>query len=166
MSKIRKRATLDIDLTPLLDVIFIVLMIVMCSRQMQVKDLTKALDNATGKETVSDNLSWAEENEENLVANVSLYANYETGNPRIRHIYLAYEGVNVIDDITITPETELEAYDNFRDKMRGFIQQHKDIPVMLVLNEDQILYRDKIELDKLIDELSIDSNLYHTMMHK
>ncbi len=162
--------SLDIDLTSLLDVIFIVLMVVMCHQalgtqaaEQEIEELITQLDSAVAENEVHETQLNAYENANDLVAYVTLRADYDTQNPRTRHIQLAYNNDVAFEEITITPETEKTGYATLEDNMNQFLTEKAGMPVLIVLNEDHILYRDQVKISQLLDELGeLYTNLYQT----
>ena len=162
--------SLDIDLTSLLDVIFIVLMVVMCHQalgtqnaEQEIEELTTQLDAAVAENEVHETQLNAYENADDLVAYVTLRADYDTQNPKTRHIQLAYNNDVAFEEITITPETEKTGYATLEDNMNEFLKGKAEMPVLIVLNEDHILYRDQVKISQLLDELGEQyTNLYQT----
>ena len=165
MGRHKRKSGLDIDLTPLLDVIFIVLMVVMCNRSLgenkEIAELTKENDQLKAENNVLKDQIYTEETKDDLVSYVVLYANYEAGNPKTRHVWLAHGDDKEIEDITITPETEEEKFNEFKEKLEEYVKERSDKPVLIVLDESRILYRDQQRLDGVLNELDHDNpNLY------
>ncbi len=158
--KNRENKIIDIDLTSMLDVIFIVLMVVMCQ---QVLGLSKASQEKEDLENMVKVYQVLEEAEEgNFVAYTSLRVDFEDANPKVRHIRLLYGNNPAIKEIEITPETEDSAYEEFVSSTENFLDDNKSIPVMLVIGEDGILYRDHERMEKEIKKLQeTHSNLYY-----
>ncbi|WP_026507161.1 hypothetical protein [Butyrivibrio sp. MC2013] len=159
MRKIGRRGG-DLDLTPLLDVIFIILMVVMCNQTLLTKeskaetaDMRKELDACVAENiAVKDQLS-AMENEEDIISYVTLSASYDSDNPRIRHFKLIRNNETEIEDIVIIPEKEDEAFKRVEEELDTFVAEWKDKPVLIVLDKDQILYRDYQKLDEYLSKL-------------
>lgn len=166
----KKTNGLDIDLTPLLDVIFIVLMVVMCHQALDSKSseeelvlVHEQLEDAVAENEVHETQLHAYEDANDLVAYVTLRADYDTQNPRIRHIQLAYNNDVAFEEITITPETEKTGYASLEDNMNQFLSEKESMPVLIVLNEEHILYRDQVKISQMLDELGEqNTNLYQT----
>ncbi len=163
-----KKSAIDIDLTSMLDVIFILLMVLMCNQAMATEEARGDLDywmhkydveageNGTRKDQIDKY-----ENANEYVQYVTVYANYEVSNPKTRHIRIAYNNEEAINDIEITPTTQNQAYESFVSEITNFIEDNESTPIILTLNEDQILYRDQKELYKKLQELSeTHNNLY------
>ncbi|MCR4651307.1 MAG: hypothetical protein K5662_06090 [Lachnospiraceae bacterium] len=160
MKKWNKRGVGEIDLTPLLDVIFIVLMVVMCQQSLSAQTTQEEIDKLTTEleEAVDDSEFYKDqlgnyENADQLVAYVTLYADYETDDPATRHVRLAYNSDIAFEEIEITPEKEETAYGDIKDELVAFLTDHKEIPVLITLNENRILYRDQKKMTALFDEL-------------
>lgn len=168
MKRRKKKTGPDIDLTPLLDVIFIVLMVVMCQQSLtsgtkeeRITELENSLEETEADNKVMKMQLETAENEERLVAYITLYAQYEKNDPRTRHIKLAYNEDTVIEDIVITPDTQVQAYTQFAEEITSFMETKEGIPVLLTLDDTDILYRDHVRLEKEIEALrETYSNLY------
>jgi biopolymer transport protein ExbD len=168
MRRRNKKIGPDIDLTPLLDVIFIVLMVVMCqqsltseSKEEQIAALENSLEETEADNKVMKTQLETAENEERLVAYITLYAQYEKNDPKTRHIKLAYNEEPVIEDIVITPDTQVQAYTQFAEEISSFMEDKEGMPVLLTLDDNDILYRDHVRLEKEINALrETYSNLY------
>ena len=168
MKRRNRRQGPDIDLTPLLDVIFIVLMVVMCQQSLtsnaEKETITELENNMEVVEAENEIMKTQLDNYENetqLVAYITLKADYEKNNPKTRHIRLAYNDESVIEDIVITPDTQVQAYDQFVQEISTFVESKEGVPVLLTLEDEGILYRDHVRLEKEIARLQETySNLY------
>lgn len=156
----RNKVKLDLDLTPLLDVIFIVLMVVMCqmsinseSEREKTVEAKNAAEEAQAKYEVATTQLENYENEDQLVAFITLNAMYEKNDPKTRHIRLAYNDETLIEDIVITPETQEQAYGQFVEEITSFVQSKEGSPVLLSIDDSRILYRDYDRLEKEIASL-------------
>ena len=168
MKRRNRRQGPDIDLTPLLDVIFIVLMVVMCQQSLtsnaEKETITELENNMEVVEAENEIMKTQLDNYENetqLVAYITLEADYEKNDPKTRHIRLAYNDESVIEDIVITPDTQVQAYDQFVQEISTFVESKEGVPVLLTLEDEGILYRDHVRLEKEIAQLQETySNLY------
>ncbi|WP_155830737.1 hypothetical protein [Butyrivibrio sp. AE3009] len=164
----RNKVKLDLDLTPLLDVIFIVLMVVMCqmsinseSEREKTVEAENAAEEAQAKYEVATTQLENYENEDQLVAFITLNAMYEKNDPRTRHIRLAYNDETLIEDIVITPETQEQAYGQFVEEITSFVQSKEGSPVLLSIDDSRILYRDYDRMEKEIASLQeVYNNLF------
>ncbi len=164
--------SIDIDLTSMLDVIFIILMVVMCNvtlGQTGAEEIREQLDSAQSElieaqfnlETY-ENLVETESNVENEVAFISLHADYDPADPTTRNVRLlrrvdrdGNEREAEFTTITLTPANEgREAgFADVRDSLEAYLQANSGIPVLLRLDDERILYRDWVTLHEILDEL-------------
>ncbi len=159
---------LDIDLTPLLDVIFIVLMVVMCHQSLgtqaaeqKIGQLTKELDVVTDANGRYKDQLYTYDNANVWVAHVTMRADYDEENPKTRHIQLVYNNDTAFNEITITPETEENGFETLERNMKEFLDKETGKPVLLALNEERILYRDQVKISQMLTELENQyKNLY------
>ncbi len=161
MKRLRNKTNTVFDMTPLLDVIFIVLMVVMCHQtldtqetQENLEQMSVELEEAVAENELHETQLLTYENAENIVAYVTLYADYDPVDRKTRHIRLAYNNDIAFEEITISPETEEEGYAVLKANMTDFLSKHSDMPVMLTLNQEKTLYRDQVEIAALLEELS------------
>ena len=158
-----------IDLTSLLDVIFIILLIVMWSqntvegklKQTQAQtEYAKAQTEAEYKLyeqqiEIADNINqyvWA----------VSVVVPYDKADVTKRTIQILKEGEE-IESFDLVGNNVTEAIDDFKKSLVGYIELNKTRPVILALNEndDNILYRDEVMVTELFLELTKEySNVY------
>ena len=152
----------DIDLTPLLDVIFIVLMVVMCNVNL---NSTAEAAKAPGEE-ISEPSEEASEsmkkkllNElteiEDRVAFVIIYADFEDEDPTLRHVRFTVNGkeepsMPVID---IDPDNEEESYDRIETYLTRVLEDRDGIPVWMAIDDAQILYRDYVKIQDILSEI-------------
>ena len=153
---------IDLDLTSMLDVIFIILMVVMCQLRIDAKSETETMAQleaqlAEAQETADmyrDHLE-AMENEEKEVSFLTVYADFEPEDPSVRHVRMVRDENPVMEDITIRPENEEEGFKTFADTLDRYLKEAdaENMPVLLTLNADRILYRDHVRVSALLDEL-------------
>lgn len=160
MNTMRNKVKLDLDLTPLLDVIFIVLMVVMCqmsinseSEREKTVEAENAAEEAQAKYEVVTTQLENYENEDQLVAFITLNAMYEKNDPKTRHIRLAYNDATLIEDIVITPDNQEDAYIQFAYEITSFLEEKEGSPVLLSIDDSRILYRDYVRMEKEIASL-------------
>lgn len=225
-----KNNTIEIDLTSMLDVIFIILMVVMCNvslgkvsaEEIQVKlDQTQTeLDAAKADIQTYETLNEAQENVTTDVAFVVLYADYDSTDPTTRHVRLLRKSPGTVltdsespgtvltdsdsasgspdqtamnttsaetpdqtgtespsseaadqtmvntdfTEITLTPGADgADAFAEIQNELEAYITANSEIPVLLTVNDEQILYRDWEKLQALLDELKqAHTNLFMT----
>jgi len=133
-----------IDLTSLLDVIFILLIVVMCNYQM-VKDPAPEPEIIP---VITDNPS------------VTVYMDFDDNDIKTRYARLIWDETT-INDIAVLPGSEETAFDEIEQSIQQFINEHSEEPVFIVLDETKILYRDQKRMSEMLTELSSNNrNLY------
>ncbi len=171
--KRNKKNDIIIDLTSLLDVIFIVLLVVMAGQFTASKNQENVLaDQQTEAESkieeaenmiaVYEDMIDTMDNVNKYVVAVSIAAPYNKDELHKREIKLLAEGNELKSFPLVGSETE-EAFSEFRETLEGFIKSNSDSPVILSLNDDdnKILYRDEKAITEILNELSGEySNVY------
>ena len=171
MRKNRRSSRNDImiDLTSLLDVIFIVLLVVICGQGSLNEGLLERQNDAenakqqaeTAYELYSDQLEMADSLNQYVWA-VSVIVPYDENEITKRQILILKEGEE-IESFELIGNDVRNARAKFKDCLLGFIQEHKEMPVILSLNEndDNILYRDEVMVNEVFLELSAEfDNVY------
>lgn len=164
-----KKDDLMIDLTSLLDVIFIILLVVMCSQQLTKWDYEGREQEAT--ETVRDAEAIAElyrdqmETHDNLneyVVKLSVYADFNPEQITVRKVRILKE-LQAIETIDLIGAETADAFARLEEKLAAYIQENSDKPVILSLNEgdEKILYRDEKTILAIFEKLSEEyTNVY------
>ena len=165
----RFKSDVMIDLTSLLDVIFIILLVVLCGQSSMKQNLTEVQSNAENAQKqaeevyelykeqleIADNLNqyvWA----------VSIMVPYDEHEVTKRQIRFLKEGQE-IETIDLIGNDVTNAVETFKRSLIKYIQENEDRPVILSLNEDDdyILYRDEIMVNEVFLELAEKfSNVY------
>ncbi|MBR5115502.1 MAG: hypothetical protein IK096_00420 [Lachnospiraceae bacterium] len=178
--KLKRRFDPVIDLTALLDVVFIVLLIVICNQQSRTIGAEDALQQKTAaaeemlteakasaaeadaaKAMYQDRLDSVEQMQE-LVTALTVEADYTPGNPSVRHFRLLGLSDEEISVTELTPDTEQEAYGTFSADLTERVEAADGKPVILSLQFDHILYRDEEALRHLLTGLGEDhDNVYY-----
>lgn len=170
MKKRRHRAKSDIliDLTSLLDVIFIVLLLA-CALQWQQKNITEnkekevesRLEQAADMEQDAEAKAKLYEDQREMadkinqyVFAVSVYATYNPENVTARKIRVLREGEE-IETFDLRGTNVQDSIAAFREHLEGYVKEHQSQPVILSLNDDdeKILYRDEKAIKEVFDEL-------------
>lgn len=164
-----------IDLTSLLDVIFIILLIVMWGQNTletnlkQAQAETEAAKTQTEEERklyeqqleISDNIN-------QYVFAVSVVVPYDKEDVTHRTIQILKEGEE-IESFELVGKNVRDSVEAFQNCLVKYVEANKDRPVILSLNEhdDNILYRDEVmvtdifyELTKEYDNVYIRGSLY------
>ena len=158
----RFKSDVMIDLTSLLDVIFIILLVVLCGQSSMKENLTQLQADAKGTQAqaeqeyklykeqieIADSLNqyvWA----------VSIMVPYDENDVTKRQIRFLKEGQE-IETIELIGNDVTSAIETFKKSLTKYIQEHEDRPVILSLNEDDdyILYRDEIMVTEVFLELA------------
>ncbi|MDO4808648.1 MAG: hypothetical protein Q4A04_01595 [Eubacteriales bacterium] len=174
--RLKNKLNTVVELTSLLDVIFIVLMIVICNQQINLEekghDVETAYEEAAEvKAEAEAALSEAEDLraeaeaekalfEEHLekfedvssqMTTVTVIIDYQPSNLRTRTIRLVADA-DTPETITITPETENDAYTKFEEKLEDLVTQAEasDKPVVISIDMTRILYRDELRAEEVL----------------
>lgn len=158
-----------IDLTSLLDVIFIVLLVVLCGQSGLNSDLRErqaaaenAQSNAEAMQEIYEDMVNTADNINNYVMTTSVAVPYNKTEVRKREIKVLVEGKEVESFLLNGIDTE-KSFDDFKKYLSEYADQNKDKPVILSLNDDddKILYRDEVAVNRIFDELSNEfANVY------
>ncbi len=149
-------------MTALLDVIFIILMVVLCNTKTVINEMQDEVDLANGDNKVTENQMDAYENIDEYISVISVYADYENNNPSTRHIRYTLNNETEIINIEVNKDNAEASYAEFINSIDEFIGAREgQKPVLLNLDDSQILHRDYVRLDEEIAILkSKYSNLY------
>lgn len=156
------KSDIIIDLTSLLDVMFIILLVVLCG-QLNVRDRLSQTQSDTEQlhEQVKNEYQlyadWVdtEDNLHKYVWAASVVVPYNKEEVTQREIKLLKEGSEIESFPLIGTEVS-DSIAAFRNSLVEFIKENKDQPVILSLNEadDNILYRDEVMVNEIFTELS------------
>ncbi len=174
MKKRRHRAKSDIliDLTSLLDVIFIVLLVVIGRQQtltvkqqeqivasQTIEEASAQAEEARAKyELYMDQLDMSDQLQ-NYVCALSVYAYYNEMNVTERHISILRKGADEeIETFDLRGENVTEPMKQFRAAVEAYIAANEESPIILSLNEgdEKILYRDEKAILNIFKELSME----------
>ena len=159
---------IDIDLTSMLDVIFIILMVVMCRVSLggsSEKALTEQLNETQAKldeaEARIETYEAQRDTVEELAAEVAimtLQAGYDEADPTTRRVNLLRtlpDGTSSsgMDEIIITPANEDAAFGDIETAITDFLTQNSEVPVLLTISDEHILYRDYMHLKNTLDTI-------------
>lgn len=156
------KSEIIIDLTSLLDVIFIILLVVLCGQNHlnqgladSQTDVEQAKAQAEAEyKLYKDQLETADSLNQ-LVCTVSVVVPYEESDVTRREIRILKEG-GEIEPIKLIGNDTSKAVAQFQESLIGFIQENEGRPVILSLNEedDYILYRDEVMVNELFADLA------------
>ena len=154
-----------VDLTSLLDVMFIILLVVLCGQSTITEDLSETQSRAEYAISQAKEEKWLYEEQQEIVNNVwavSIMVPYDENEVIKRQIRFLIRGEE-IKSIDLVGNDVSVAMNEFKECLVGYIEQNKDMPVILSLNEndDYILYRDEVMVNNIFDELvKAYSNVY------
>ncbi len=154
-----------VDLTSLLDVMFIILLVVLCGQSTITEDLSETQSRAEYAISQAKEEKWLYEEQQEIVNNVwavSIMVPYDENEVIKRQIRFLIRGEE-IKSIDLVGNDVSVAMNEFKECLIGYIEQNKDMPVILSLNEndDYILYRDEVMVNNIFDELvKAYSNVY------
>ena len=165
---------LIVDLTPLLDVIFIVLIVILAgqdnySTQADVKyaeaekyvsEVNAEMEEIDAQNSVLKEQMSAYSSMNEYINIVTVYAAYSSENRKNRTIYLK---VNVEEPIKISlnPNNTSEAWSECRDYIEEIINEDVNTPMILSINannDEKMLYRDEESINSLFMELTKNYN--------
>ena len=160
-NRFRNRRSEGIDLNALLDVIFIILMVVVCRQATEAVNLKEAeeavmeqQEEAKATQEMYEDQIDSLENMDSYVLPVYLMVRFDPTDVKSRTIEYLVNGET--NEIALNPENEEEAYEDLRGVLSGFLSEQESRILLLSLNEDdeQILYRDELAVQAVVDELS------------
>lgn len=165
----RFKSDVIIDLTSLLDVIFIILLVVLCGQSSMKKDLTQLQSEAENAQIKADEIYQLYKEQIEVADNlnqyvwaVSIIVPYDENEITRRQIRFLKEGEE-IETINLVGNDVTNAVETFKKSLTKYIKENEDRPVILSLNEndDYILYRDEVMVLDILHELASNfSNVY------
>lgn len=159
--KRNSRGDVVIDLTSLLDVIFILLLVVLCGQQginENLKEKSIEQENAVAQADATremyEDMIAMEDNIQQMVWAASIAVPYEKTEITKREIKVLVEGEEIESFPLIGNDVE-ESINQFREVLIEYIESNQDRPVILSLNDndDNILYRDETRVNDIMTEL-------------
>jgi len=162
------KAGVDIDLTSMLDVIFIILLVVMCQQMFTVKEEVKKTEEIQAEynelykqyEDVSGNYTLLYDERKNKtevekkVAFITIYADYDKEYPQNRHIKtLRDDEMEIGNPYDIQKENEAEVFEKIKGDIIAYLSVNKEIPVLITIDDTQILYRDFVSLKNVFESI-------------
>ena len=158
----RKKSDILIDLTSLLDVVFIILLVVICREQKLTVDQKEQTENLAVLEQQAqaqyelylDQLDTAEQINDYFVQ-VSVNSSYNKEDITDRIVSVLRKGEKETKTFNVLGQNS-QIWTEFRVYLKDYIEQNPEKPVILSLNEgdEKILYRDEKMIKKIFEELS------------
>lgn len=162
-NRLRNKLNNAVELTSLLDVIFIVLMVVVCFQKLNID--TKAKEADAYMEQASEMVDEADkaitdmevykeqlDTYENLfdqMTVINIRVDYTPSDIKNREIKVIVN--NEESKFTLTPDNSESAYGKLEKLLGEKLEGSKDIPVIIEVNEDHILYRDLMTVNEMVD---------------
>lgn len=171
-NKFSKKLNTQIELTSLLDVIFIVLMVVICNQQINMTAKNNAaetvMEQAQEQMEEAEDLKAEAEAEKELLKEhkdtyeavnevtdvLTVYVDFTPSNPEERAI-LIMAGDEELPHIQMSPSNESEALSQFEELLEKKVSdaEKNEKPVIISVNKDRILYRDEKAVSRILDRL-------------
>lgn len=151
-----------IDLTSLLDVMFIILLVVLWGQQNKNEDLSRlqaeaenARVQAEAQYKLYEQQLEIADNINQLVWAVSVVVPYDEKDVTKRTIQVLKEG-ETIESFALAGNNVADSVAAFQESLVAFITENRDKPVILSLNDndDNILYRDEVMVTEIFLELA------------
>ncbi|MBO4373853.1 MAG: hypothetical protein J5829_01990 [Lachnospiraceae bacterium] len=168
-----------IDLTPLLDVIFIVLIVVLSFQD----DYSKVADDRYTQATqieqkakddisaASASLATAEEhidtyaNMHDYVNVVTIYASYKPSNRKYRTLHVEINNADLWEK-EINPSNEDRIWTECQSYIEGKLADNRDLPTVFSIMDEKMLYRDEQSVLSLYENLNIKDKYEKNNMEK
>lgn len=159
-----------IDLTSLLDVIFILLMVVLARQQVSGMDLDKQtailkeeeveLKKVRAETEDSYRLYTEQKNLSDKMVIISVTANFDPENPGERTLRILKNGNDRPDVFTLSGGDTVKEYAAFEEKLKSYVSGSSGMPVILSIADDgsEILYRDEKRIHEIFNGLGSSSD--------
>ena len=164
MRKHRNIGNVLIDLTPLLDVVFIVLLVVICQLQSTKSDIAQEKADIENQQASIKTQQELYDDQIDSLDKVGDYVAFISVNARFdsdlitRHIEIMNSDKNSeIPKITELKGTSVtEGFSDLREYLETYISENPERTIVLSLNEgdEDILYRDEKEIKRVFNEIS------------
>ncbi len=154
-----------IDLTSLLDVIFIILLVVICCYNFEKQkndieyaeireDLSEQITEAKANSQAYTDMIEIQNDLQKYVWVASIIAPYESDEITIRHIKVLMEDSEIIS-IDLIGNDVADNMLKFKNDLTDYIKKHADRPIIISLNEnnEKMLYRDEKAINAILEEL-------------
>ncbi len=167
MRRIRRgKSDVIIDLTSLLDVIFILLMVVLARQQVAGMDLEKkevfvtelqsSLEKTEAEERDKLRLYTEQLDIAEKTAIITVTATFDPVEPKVRTLKILKNGNEKADEFLLRGADTAEAFAAFEKKLNEYIRSSEGMPVILSIADDgsEILYRDQQKIESIFNGLS------------
>lgn len=162
-----------IDLTPLLDVVLIMLLIVIVNNDVAEKNNKQAQDIVNQMEiTTQDTVAEITANYDaaalqnatyeqlySYVNVITVYASFQPSRIEFREIHIWINGEEKEEPIPLNPSNSTEAWDECKLYIENYLAENNDKPTVLSYSSEKMLYRDTESINSLFSDLysSIDN---------
>lgn len=170
---ILNKSDLPIDLTSLLDIIFIILLVVICNQKFNMIDSKTEADAITAQaeaiqqeaveavkeahEIISEADAYREQLENyaglnDYLAMVTVYVDYTPRDIKNRTIRIIVND-GEMSRIELNSENKNDALKQMKNDLVSAIKEFSDLPVIISINRENILYRDENAVRDVVDGL-------------
>ena len=150
-----------LDLTPLLDVIFIILLIFV-SQTIQLKKTSAGEAQRLQDEYKEAKKEYDLRNEmiDDYYTFVTVISTYDKENPENREIRISRDPGEADHIITLNGSDVEQEYSEFEECLKGYIDPGREAPVVFSLNQgdERILYRDENRIRETVEKLQNSNN--------
>ena len=164
MRRLRHSGNILIDLTSLLDVIFIVLLVVVCQLQSSKSAIAKNMEEIRSQQAEVQTQKELFEDQLDSLGKVSDYVAFISVNAHFdadlitRHIKVMNSDQNseIPEIADLKGLSVTQGFNDLREYLDNYLQENPERTVVLSLNEgdEDILYRDEKEIKRIFDELA------------
>ena len=160
--KKNNRGDILIDLTSLLDVIFIILLVVLCHGQLSSQEVEnekieveEKMAEVDKKDSLYSQQLDSMEELQQYVMIVSVDASYDPSNIKERTVDVLISGSSEPEEFSLIGENTKEPLEQLEETLKACIEENEDKQIILSLNEndDRILYRDEVAIIKIFEDL-------------
>ena len=150
-----------LDLTPLLDVIFIILLIFV-SQTIQLKKTSAGEAQRLQDEYTEAKKEYDLRNEmiDDYYTFVTVISTYDEENPENREIRISRDPNEADQIITLNGSDVEQEYSEFEEYLKGYIDPGREAPIVFSLNQgdERILYRDENRIREIVEKLQNSNN--------
>lgn len=164
--KQRKKNDIVIDLTSMLDVIFIVLLVVTAGNSLKQGQLDEEKQSYSDKEAEYNNSQMLYDDAVDTVRyfkSISVTVPYNPDEVHKREIQMLFFGEEKSENIELIGSDTEDSVQQFQSRLVDYISENQDSPIVLSLNDDddKILFRDEKMITEVFSELSSEfDNVY------
>lgn len=150
-----------LDLTPLLDVIFIILLIFV-SQTILLKKTSAGEAQRLQDEYTEAKKEYDLRNEmiDDYYTFVTVISTYDKENPENREIRISRDPNEADHIITLNGSDVEQEYSEFEEYLKGYIDPNREAPIVFSLNQgdERILYRDENRIRETVEKLQNSNN--------